>query len=258
MSAIPFDAHIEEESARFRAALVLAHPDTPVPTCPDWRAADLLWHLTEVQHFWGSIVSGRASSPDGVVQPERPGSETELLARFDEAHALLMDSLHTAADELAVWTWAEHARHVGFVRRRQAHEALIHRLDAEATIDDPTAVDPAFAADGVSESLTFMLGGVPPWGEPSGVGASGRIHADDTGDEWFIRLRTWSGTSPTTGTDYDGEPTLEVLELGDVDFEVTGRAADLDAWLWNRPPSAPVVRRGDTSEIDALVAIGVD
>ena len=46
--------------------------DTPVPTCPDWSVADLVWHLTEVQHFWTHIVTNRPDGPDSDEEPVRP------------------------------------------------------------------------------------------------------------------------------------------------------------------------------------------
>jgi len=48
-------------------------------------------------------------------------------------------------------------RNLGFVRRRQAHEVLIHRLDAELTAGvDASAMDPRLSADGVDELLRVM------------------------------------------------------------------------------------------------------
>ena len=54
---------------------------------------------------------------------------------------------------------------MGFVRRRQAHEALIHRIDAELTAGRRTPVDPLLGADGVDEALRVMYGGVPGVGQ---------------------------------------------------------------------------------------------
>ena len=55
--------HLARESARFAHAVSMAAPDAPVPPCPAWNADDLLWHLGEVQWFWGTIVRQRASTP---------------------------------------------------------------------------------------------------------------------------------------------------------------------------------------------------
>ena len=51
-----------------------------------------------------------------------------------------------------VWSWANDQT-AGFSYRRQAHEALIHRLDAELAGGERTAIDARLAADGVGEVL---------------------------------------------------------------------------------------------------------
>ncbi len=48
--------------------------------------------------------------------------------------------------------WADD-KTAGYIARRQAHEALVHRLDAELTVGDRTPLDPRLAADGVDEAL---------------------------------------------------------------------------------------------------------
>ena len=67
MSRLPFEqylAHLEAESRRFRDVLADCDPAARVPGCPDWDAADLLWHLGgEVQDFWAWVVSHRPRAP---------------------------------------------------------------------------------------------------------------------------------------------------------------------------------------------------
>jgi len=50
---VDYRAHLAEESARFAEVIAEVPPDARVPSCPDWSADDLLWHLAEVQWFWG-------------------------------------------------------------------------------------------------------------------------------------------------------------------------------------------------------------
>src|SRR6185312_10928831 len=38
-------------------------PAAPVPSCPGWTAADLAWHLLEVQFFWATVVERRLQDP---------------------------------------------------------------------------------------------------------------------------------------------------------------------------------------------------
>ena len=105
------------------------------------------------------------------------------------------------------WTWSEDQT-VGFIRRRQAHEALIHRVDAELTAGRRTPMDPGLSADGVDEALRVMYGGAPPWGSftPTGAGTL-RLRASDTGDTWLVTTGRFTGTDPGDGTSYD-EPDI--------------------------------------------------
>ena len=68
-------------------------------------------------------------------------------------------ALAGTADDVTVWTWLDTDHSVGFVRRRQAHEALIHRLDAELTAGVVTELDAGLATDGVLEAIEWMFGG---------------------------------------------------------------------------------------------------
>src|SRR3954447_27094342 len=83
MQSLDYLAHLERESARFLVTLQGAAPDTPVPTCPDWTADDLLWHLAEVQWFWGEIVRSGTDDPDTLeaAKPARP-ADRDALADF--------------------------------------------------------------------------------------------------------------------------------------------------------------------------------
>ena len=43
------------------------------------------------------------------------------------------------------WNWSDDHT-VGFILRRQAHEALVHRVDAELAAGDRTDLDPLLAS----------------------------------------------------------------------------------------------------------------
>lgn len=256
---LDFDASVRDESARFAAALAGVDPAAPVPSCPDWTAADLVWHLAEVQLFWGVIVRDRLSSPapSRAAKPPRPAAHDELLELGRSTSAGMVDALAGAADEEHVWTWFEADQSVRFVRRRQAHEALIHRVDAELTAGTVGAVDPALATDGIAEVLEWMFSYSPAWATHAQDGPTGRIATTDTGREWMVRVGHLTGTEPESGTVYTDEPTLTILAEGSPTFEISGSAGDLDLWLWNRPVRGVVTRLGDHAAFDALVASGV-
>ena len=165
-TTLDYLTHLARESARFVEVLRKTPAESRVPTCPDWDADDLLWHLAEVQWFWGTIV-GRGltahADVEAVEAGDRPGDRDGLLALFDRVSRELHHHLSTTSPDTPAWTWADE-QSVGFIRRRQAHEALIHRLDAELTAGDRTPMDADLSTDGVDEVLRIMYGGARPGG----------------------------------------------------------------------------------------------
>jgi uncharacterized protein (TIGR03083 family) len=244
---LDYIAYLARESARFGEAIGEAAPDAPVPSCPDWTADDLLWHLGEVQWWWGVVVRDHLTGQQAErLKPERPASRAALQAFYQGASLDLGQILAAAAPDAPTWTWSDDQT-VGFVRRRQAHEALIHRIDAELAAGSRTPVDPRLGADVVDEALRIMYGGVPEWGRftPDGA-ATVRIEATDTGDSWLVTLGRFTGTDPD-GTSYD-EPDIRAADSdagGGTAALISGSAADLDCWLWHRPPIGPVECSGD-------------
>ena len=258
--------HLARESARFASALRSAPSDARVPTCPDWNADDLLWHLGEVQWFWGTIVrDGVDADAADQVKPPRPANRPGLEEFYWSASRELSTALANTPPQTPAWTWADD-KTVGFIRRRQAHEALIHRLDAELTAGTRSAMDPRLSADGVDEVLRIMYGGdLPDWGAfDSDEGNTLRIHATDTDDSWFCTVGHFSGTDPMSQRSYNRQPGIHVAEKDEGAASAStlaGTAADLDCWLWARPTLAPVDRSGNSAVIsafDAIIAAGIN
>jgi uncharacterized protein (TIGR03083 family) len=247
--------HIRDESQRFRDVLAACDPAADVPSCPEWRADDLLWHLGEVQHWWTWMVTNRPKGPDGYPEPERPGDHAGLLAFFDEHYVALVDALAVADPGDEAWTWHPEHKNVSFILRRQAHEALIHRRDAElaAHTISPFPVD--LAADGVDEVLDVMYGGCPPWGEFSPLPHYLRIDITDTDDRVWVQLGHFHGTDPD-GIERD-EDDLHVVEDPGVepDAVISGSAEVLDARIWRRGDGAETHLAGDLKIVDRFRAI---
>jgi uncharacterized protein (TIGR03083 family) len=259
-AVLDYPGHITSESARFASALRAADPKAQVPTCPDWDADDLLWHLTEVQWFWRTIVSNRLTDDADVEALDignRPDDRRAVFALFDRGSADLVDDLRRNPADTPVWTWSnDHS--VGFVRRRQAHEALIHRIDAELTAGHRTPISAHLASDGVDEVLRVMYGGVPDWGEYTPDPARTlRVRTTDTDATWFLTMGRFVGTEPRSGESVD-DADLRVAELDDgrdSAASIVGCAADLVCWLWNRPPIGAIERSGDPATLSALDAM---
>jgi uncharacterized protein (TIGR03083 family) len=254
--------HLARESARFGEVLRDVGPQVPVPTCPQWTAEDLLWHLAEVQWFWGTILRERLTGEAAQKRkPARPSGLEAVRGFFAEASGQLHQALAAVPAQTPAWTWSTDQT-AGFIRRRQTHEALIHRLDAELVAGQRTPMDVALSADGVDEALRIMYGDTPPsWGRVvADPGSLLRIKSTDTGSSWLIMLGRFRGTAPEDGVTYD-EPRLQIAAV-DLDAEATieGRAEDLDCLLWRRPTLQPVNRSGDVSVLaafDATIAPGI-
>lgn len=252
--------HIRTESRRFREVLATCDPAARVPSCPGWSAADLLWHLAAVQWFWAGTVRTRPAPPsEDALGPERPATYDGLLAVFDEHSAALVTELEAAGPAAAAWHWSP-AQTVGTSYRRQAHEALIHRLDAEQTAGEVTPLDPALAADGVLELVDVMYGGdAPAWGRFEPSEHTVRLDLVDRGASIRVRPGRFLGTDPSSGESHD-DPHLQVLPepvtgpATERSAVVAGTAADLDAWLWNRRDAAGITVSGDAAAYEAFRA----
>ncbi|XBB68973.1 maleylpyruvate isomerase family mycothiol-dependent enzyme [Nocardioides sp. WV_118_6] len=248
--------HIRTESARFADVLATCPPDARVPSCPDWTAADLLAHLSGVQHFWTGIIAGRPVAPvDEDAEGRAPlASYEDELARFRSTHDTFVATLAAADPAEPAWSWSgPDDQKVAFTYRRQAHEALIHRLDAELAAGQVTPLPAALATDGVHEALDVMYGGLPDWGRFTPGEHVVEYRMTDTATSIWTRLGTFAGTSPE-GKVYADEPDQHVVtDPGTAPaLVVAATASDLDAWLWHRGDDARVAISGDDA-VRALV-----
>jgi uncharacterized protein (TIGR03083 family) len=235
-----FLAAIRRDSDRFYATADSADPTRPVPSCPDWTIADLVWHLGETQWFWGSDVEMRASGPDEVEKatPSRPGTYEEVVAWGRAQTDRMIQLLEATPDDVVVWTWAlkESDHNVGFVRRHQVQEAAVHRWDIEnAATGEPQPIEPDAASDSIAEILAITL----PWGvrPDKPLPGSVHIHCTDTSGEWFVH------------PDGRVEP---IHAKGDV--AIRGTASDLLLGLYTRVPLGDLDVVGDTSLAEELLA----
>lgn len=203
------------------------------------------------------------SAVEALDHPQRPADRAGLFAFYERASRDLAEALAAHPPEAEVWTWSEDHT-VGFIRRRQAHEALIHRVDAEVTAGARTPMDARLSADGVDEALRVMYGGVPEWGTfTPDTDRTLRLRATDTSDSWFITLGRFTGTDPSDNRFRD-EPDIHPADTDSGDAAaaiISGTAADLDCWLWHRPIGGALTRSGDEGvleSIESTIAPGID
>ncbi len=249
---------IRDQSARFHDVLAGADLSRPVPSCPDWTAADLLWHLTEVQHFWGAMAGELLGGPEAYDRPARP-SDGEVLDMFTAVSARLVEAVSRHDPATPCYSWHPEGGSIGWVRRRQAHEALIHRVDAElAAGARVSGVEAGLAADGVDEMLWVMMHGVPSWGTFTPDGVKIQLETTDTGDAWSLALGRFDGTSPDSGTVYEGLGAAMVATGASPapTGTLSAGAWDLDRWLWGR--GEPAAIEGDPALRDRLRKLAAD
>ena len=225
---------LEKANARFAnaaAEAVLASGwQAPVPGCPGWRLNDLVWHLSEVQHFWSWVVKTRAPDPSAYVEPPRHPDE-ELLGFLAAQNAELETVLAGADPAQRVWTWAPQ-QDVAFVLRRQAQEATVHTVDVEQVLGDVHPIPADVGLDGLDEWLEVMVPGALPGGPPAEAHPV-VLHAVDADVERTL----FAGSRP-----------FPIATL-------TGTAGDLLLAVWRRVPLEVLTVHGDGLQAAAMIGL---
>jgi hypothetical protein len=121
---------------------------TRPPPCPAARSDrdDLIWHLAEVQLFWGAIVRDRLDDPDAAEKdkPSRPEDHPPWW-RCSAMPPVSRSARSTTPPETEVWTWADDHTAPSSSAARPTRQ-LIHRL-AELVAGEVTELG-ALASDG--------------------------------------------------------------------------------------------------------------
>lgn len=278
------DAHttIAREADRLAAVLAGTDPAAQVPTCPEWTADDLLWHLTEVHEFWAAILREGATTEEEVQRIEeaktpRPEGRDELLARRAAATAALLEQLEAHEDKDPAWFWFSEVQGVGATRRMQPHEATVHRVDAElaAGLDQLSPIAPEDALAGLDHVLQVMWPAgfewIPDWATLRPV-AVAEI-APEGREARQLLISRWSGTRPRDGQEFDAPVGRLLADPADAEglprARATGTPQALDLWAWGRaaaldrlPGGTQRVRiEGDAdaiTQLEELIAEGHD
>jgi uncharacterized protein (TIGR03083 family) len=256
VDSIAYRTVVEAESGRFLETLANVDLGAAVPSCPGWHVADLLWHLAEVHGFWAQIVDRLLEDPAATEDLERP-TDPALHTFAAERRTELLDALARRSPTERCWSWSDLGGDVSWVARRQAHEALIHRTDAELAAGvGVTRPDAALAVDGVDELIRGFVVGVPQWATWTPDGTTVALDCTDVGDRYVLELGRMTGTSPASGRSYD----LDAVELRDdpsppANAEVSGDAWDLDRWLWGRGDAAALTITGTLEVVTRFRAL---
>lgn len=224
---------IRREGAALVAAARAAGVAAPVASCPGWTVADLLSHIGRIHHWVAGIVESRPADPEHWSKTAAP--EGDALIDYEERGcARLADALAQAGPDATVWTWATD-KTTAFWARRQAHEAAVHRWDAQGAAGSAEPIDRDLAVDGIQE--VFDLQAVRAGREPiAGNGETIHLHCTDGDGEWLVRL------------DPGGMAVTREHAKGDV--AARGTASDLLLLMWGRILPGTVETFGDAALLE--------
>jgi uncharacterized protein (TIGR03083 family) len=209
----------------------------PVPSCPEWKVGDLLYHLYEVQYLWNRITSERRDGFEGMKMPMRPADEHLIdLVRGEHAGYTAMLRSFPASTPIATWTGPQT---LAWLFRRMAQETAVHRVDAQRAAGEVGAIDAELASDGIDEFLEFFLNT-----REGAVVGSVHIHCTDVAGEWTVR--------PVDGADESGFDVTREHAKGDA--AIRGTANDILLALWRRGPLSACDVVGDVDVAAHFVA----
>lgn len=233
-------AVIEHEGLRL-GNVAAGYLDSPVPSCPGWRVAELVAHVGVVHRHKDHIVRDLLTENPGTAGLEPPRDNADLLSWYQEGLDLLTDTLRTANPDAPAWSWHAADQTVGFWFRRMAHETTVHRVDAEqAAGAEPAPIDADLAVDGLDEVLGPVMAAYASESSCE-FHPDGRIVGLETSVRRAVRrLHLGTGVDGpgwTYGAGENGEPTTLIA----------GRACDLYLWAWGRAGDEVLTVTGDAA-----------
>ncbi len=190
-----FFAEILASAAQLADIVSTFDPELPVPTCPDWSLRQLAAHVGRVHRWAAEIVSTRAAERvpfDSVPDGKYPAEPAERAAWLKAGAARVVNAITAAGDE-PVWAFGRQAP-ASFWARRQSHETMVHRADAELAVGRAVVLDAGLAADGIDEWLAMATGPRRRGDGSAALPAGAALHLQATGagqpagdtDDWVI------------------------------------------------------------------------
>ncbi|APE17084.1 hypothetical protein BOH72_19365 [Mycobacterium sp. WY10] len=185
------------ENTAFADLLRDADLSIPVPTCPEWTLEQLMRHVGRGDRWCAQIVAEQSMDfidPRTVEGGKPPAGRDNEIAWLQAGPRQLIDAVAATGADTAVWTFLG-PRPASWWIRRRLHEVVVHRADAAIALGVDYDVDPALAADAITEWLERVeiqadeegpAGGDRPVADEHSI----HLHATDFGlgeaGEWTI------------------------------------------------------------------------
>ncbi|GHS89243.1 hypothetical protein AGMMS50218_15060 [Actinomycetota bacterium] len=186
MTAVPLDhlAALAVAQDAYLGLLADADPEAAVPTCGDWRVADLTAHLAGV-HWWAAAM---ALGLDLDAEPSAGPRDVPALVRVYAWAASHLRGTLAELDPASPALTLLGPGPAGFWRRRQLHETLVHLTDLAVALGvaDAADLDPVWWADTVDEVVTVTQPRQVRLGRMRALDAGVHWSATDTGDDWLL------------------------------------------------------------------------
>ena len=234
-------ARIPGELDRFVAALDTGPFSAPIGACPGWDLAQLGTHVAFV-HRWATEAVLTAVSPPRDRIPPAPTEPAMLVRWVRDGGEALLEALARVPPDAPTWHPFPAPLTAGVWRRRQLHELVVHRWDAQDAVGEPDPIEPVVASDGIDEYFSMMLmrrivrdGGALPQ-------SSLHVHCTDTEGEWLVSS--------------DGHQIELRREHAKGAAALRATAEALLLSLWGRRHRAPVEVVGDQAVADEWLALG--
>jgi uncharacterized protein (TIGR03083 family) len=230
--------YIAADVARLRE-VAARNLTAPVPTCPGWTTGDLASH---VANCYLTVAVPQLRLPGQAPAPDLAGLGP--LDALQQAHATLVGEVAACAGRAG----NDGVSTSSFWVRRMVFETVMHRIDAEMALAEPSAPIPsALAAEGIDEFLTVVL--------PHETRQWNHQYTSDLSD-WGQRwLRVSAGQAQWRITIHPDGAAVALLHPQPTASEtpsaaISGDPDPLLRWMYNRGGADQVTITGD----DAMIA----
>jgi uncharacterized protein (TIGR03083 family) len=249
---VDFAGAFVQENRAFAELFRDIDESTPVPTCPDWNVKQLFRHVGRGDRWAAQIVRERREDyldPRTVEGGKPPPDPADAISWLHGGAQRLVDAVELTGDHTPVWTFLG-PRPASWWIRRRLHEVAVHRADAAIAVGGEFTLEPALAADAITEWLervAVQAGKVAPL--PLGPDNTLHLHATDPGlgeaGEWTLAVEqgriTWSHQHGKGSAALRGGATellLAILRrrpLADTGIELFGDESVWENWLDRTP-----------------------